>query len=84
MDNKQKEEQVLGLGTIVRLKQFQQANPENNYLQMIIGHNQINPQTNKVANYVLVTYPYGLATNDLWFCNQEDIVEVRYQGYKSE
>lgn len=66
----------LPLGTVVKLKQY--INQEQEINHMIIGSDCINSQTNEEFKYLLVVYPYGLATDNIWYANESDIYKILF------
>lgn len=79
-----KKDGYLNIGTIVRLKQYEQANEKNDYLHMIIGYDSINSKNGQQYKYSLVVYPYGLATDNIWYSQEEDIFSIKYEGYDED
>lgn len=74
-------EGYLPIGTIVRLKQYEHAKEENDIVHMIIGYDGADSKKNITGEYVLVTYPFGLVHEELWYCQKEDIEKVIYIGF---
>lgn len=64
----------LPLGTVLKLKQYIGKQQEINH--MIIGYDCINSETNQQFKYSLVVYPYGLATDNIWYANEEDVSTI--------
>lgn len=70
--------ELLPVGTVVRVKDFEHA-------VMIYGIKQIHFQTNEEMDYIGVPYPEGYMGMDVQHLfNHSDIKEVLYMGYETE
>lgn len=68
----------LPLGTIIKLKQYE----SDNILHMIIGYKDIKLGQKNSFHYVLVLSPFGLVSDELWYCENTDILKIIYTGYE--
>lgn len=70
--------QLYPIGTVVMLHGGEKA-------LMVFGRKQMDPEENKVYDYIGVFFPEGYLTPEFSFLFQhEDIAEVLYPGFENE